>query len=532
MNKVTCSYTSLIEPIIVNTSSNHGHAISGRRTFVTQWISITLLWALVLWRLRQPELYYPLFKDKAVLFYTLFIAWTVLAGVCWSVAKALSIFNSGTFLGGLLTYFIGYTASDKTSRYSYKALLGLGFLLVLYTFYQGFILNTGRPSGMLGNWNTHAALLAMILLPGIITYTLQSSASKLQLGFWSIMCLLFAFAMGLTLSRGAILIFATAVACIIILGWRQKLSIKYGLIFLSAFNDGDTCLMVYSSVTLSCNAWAATEASSLVALGSGRHLLWLPAWEMYLDRPYLGWGLGTFHLLHAQYKPPLSTEAGFFAHNDYLQILLELGPLGLIIFLCFIFIICRRLVNLTLKYTPDFSAYKIEAFALLATCVGILVHTFFTFHLYQLTIQIIWGYYLGRAARNITVSADAAVEPVPQKLAGKAIWFYRGFCTVVIILVVTFGLSFYFTYKAANTKDQQQALEYHRISGIFFPMVERYEVFSAQDLYLELQQLNPDKDKLERQKIANLALNRIAVAIQKMPANAEVYHTKAEMGKS
>ncbi|GFO77405.1 hypothetical protein BPLS_P5836 [Bathymodiolus platifrons methanotrophic gill symbiont] len=60
-------------------------------TFITQWISITLLWALVLWRLRQPALYQPLFKDKAVLFYTLFIAWTVWL-VCSGHRQKLSAF--------------------------------------------------------------------------------------------------------------------------------------------------------------------------------------------------------------------------------------------------------------------------------------------------------------------------------------------------------------------------------------------------------------------------------------------------------
>lgn len=73
-----------------------------------------------------------------------------------------------------------------------------------------------------------------------------------------------------------------------------------------------------------------------------------------------------------------------------------------------------------LQRTPDFSAYKIEAFALLTTCVGILVHTFFTFHLYQLTIQIIWGYYLGRAARNMTLALVTPEKSAPQNLTGKA----------------------------------------------------------------------------------------------------------------
>ncbi|MBT5966096.1 MAG: O-antigen ligase family protein [Gammaproteobacteria bacterium] len=530
MRKIISSYTSLVEPFILILALILAMLYQGGGSFISQWFSITLLWGLVLWRLRQPNLYFPLLKDKAFLIYALFIAWTVLAGMFWSVAKALSIFNSSTFLGGLLTYFIGYTSNDKSTGYFYRILLGVGLVLVCYTFYQAFILHAARPSGMLGNWNTHAALLAMILIPGIVTYTLQPSASIRQLGFWLFMTLLFAFAMGLTQSRGALLIFVTVAVCLNILAWRQKLSINHGLFFLlAALCIGYLLNGLLVSDSIVQRIGAIAESDSLVALGSGRHLLWLPAWDMYLDRPYLGWGLGTFYLLYAQYKPPLSDDAGFFAHNDYLQILLELGPVGLIIFLFFIFILCKRLYNLTIKRTADFSAYKVEAFALLATCVGIMVHTFFTFHLYQLTIQILWGYFLGRSARNIAMTSEAPEKPIPQKLTGKTIWLYRVLNTLVIMLIVTFGLSFYYTFRAANTENQQQALEYDRLSGLFFPLVERYEFFSAQNISTLLQQDKRKTETLKRRQVANLALSRIDTAVSKMSANAEIYHTKAEI---
>ena len=529
MNKIISPYKSLIEPIIVILALILAMFYGGGGNFIAQWLSISLLWCLVLWRLRQPDLYYSLLKDKAFLAYALFIAWTVLAGLSWSVAKALSIFNSSTFLGGLLTYFIGYTANDKTASNFYRILLGLGLLLVFYTFYQAFMLDTGRPSGMLGNWNTHAALLAMILLPGIITYTLRTTASNQQLSFWSIMTLLFAFAMGLTLSRGALLIVATVMVCLVILAWRQHISIKQGLFFLCALGIGYLLNGVLVSDSIVQRFSAISDSPSLVALGSGRHLLWLPAWDMFLDRPYLGWGLGVFYLLYPQYKPPLSNEAGFFAHNDYLQILLELGPIGLVIFLCFVFIILKRLFTLIIERTPDFSAHKIEAFALLATCAGILVHTFFTFHLYQLTIQLVWGYYLGRASRNIVLASDAAQKPVPQELSGKAVWLYRGFSTTIIILIITFGISFYYTFKATRTENEQQFLDYYRIAGLFFPQVERYEFFSAEDLSVQLQQPMGKQDMLKRQQIAKLALSRIDSSINDMQANAQSYHIKANI---
>ena len=519
----------MIEPIIVILALILAMFYGGGGNFIAQWFSISLLWGLVLWRLHQPALYYSLLKDKAFLAYALFIAWTVLAGMSWSVAKALSIFSSSTFLGGLLTYFIGYTASDKTASNFYRILLGLGLLLVFYTFYQAFILDTGRPSGMLGNWNTHAALLAMILLPGIIIYTLRSTASNQQLSFWFIMSLLFAFAMGLTLSRGALLIFATATACLVILAWRQKLSIKYGLIFLSALTIGYLLNSVLVSDSIVQRFSAISDSQSIIALGSGRHLLWLPAWDMFLDRPFLGWGLGVFYLLYPQYKSPLSDEAGFFAHNDYLQILLELGPIGLVIFLVFIFILFKRLFTLIIQRTPNFSAHKIEAFALLATCAGLLVHTFFTFHLYQLTIQVVLGYYLGRASRNIVLASDAAQKSAPQKLNGKAVWLYRGFSSTIIILIITFGISFYYNFKATRTENEQQFLNYYRISGLFFPQVERYEFFSAEDLSAQLQQPISKQNMPKRQKMAKLALNRINSSINDMQANAQSYQIKAKI---
>lgn len=63
---------------------------------------------------------------------------------------------------------------------------------------------------------------------------------------------------------------------------------------------------------------------------------------MFLDNPITGWESGTFRFLYMQYKSPLSGEAGTFVHNDYLQFLLELGPIGLAIFIIFIFILLNK----------------------------------------------------------------------------------------------------------------------------------------------------------------------------------------------
>ncbi len=50
--------------------------------------------------------------------------------------------------------------------------------------------------------------------------------------------------------------------------------------------------------------------------------------RMFLKKPVLGWGLGTFPVVYPQFR---TFYTNFFvneAHNDYLQLLVEMGLLG------------------------------------------------------------------------------------------------------------------------------------------------------------------------------------------------------------
>jgi tetratricopeptide (TPR) repeat protein len=440
---------------------------------------------------------------------------------------------------------------------------------------------------MLGNWNTHAALLAIILLPTIILKALTKKVPTLVLSMQTILLGLFAFAISLTLSRGVLIIFACAILFSVILAWRKQLFFKQGVIFLSAlvlayilqsfltadsvisrininsasrglfiifacaillsviiawrkkpyFKQGAIVLIILvagyilqiflasESVIPGLNVNTELTPSSITALGSGRHLLWQPAWQMFLDRPFLGWGLGVFYLIYPQYKAPLTNESGFFAHNDYLQVLVELGPIGLILLTIFVFIITKRLWQLV--FSPGvFSEYKIEAFALLVTCVGLLAHTFFTFHLYQLTIQIIFGFYLGRAAKILHTEYAIPTVSISPVIAERFKSIYIGGCVLVVLSSGVLGLAYYNLNKATEVSDLGQSLKFYRKAGEFFPSLNRYEFFSAVDL---VKQLNETKSLKKRNEIKKLALQRIDMAIEKMAVDAKNYALKAEV---
>ncbi|HVE87844.1 MAG TPA: O-antigen ligase family protein [Myxococcales bacterium] len=71
------------------------------------------------------------------------------------------------------------------------------------------------------------------------------------------------------------------------------------------------------------------------ASAMGRVHAWTVASRINADRPLLGTGAGTFRLAWPRYAPPEARRA-YEAHNVFLQVLAELGWVGLLLFLGFI----------------------------------------------------------------------------------------------------------------------------------------------------------------------------------------------------
>ena len=226
MKKVIEQYGAYFEPLIIISALIIAMLAQSQLNMFFFWIAFTLLLGISLGRLRKPDLYFPLIKDKAFLAYSIFILWGIISCLYWSVVKVNSIFTIFVFLIGLLSYFIGFTENSKQSLYVRKLLLVLGLGLVVYTCYQFFTLNMVRPVGLFLNWNTHAALLGMVILPWILSCSLDPKVHIAQFCLISIITLFFAFAMGLTQSRGALLILAIGFIFVSIILWRQHLFYK------------------------------------------------------------------------------------------------------------------------------------------------------------------------------------------------------------------------------------------------------------------------------------------------------------------
>jgi len=101
--------------------------------------------------------------------------------------------------------------------------------------------------------------------------------------------------------------------------------------------------------------------------------------RMFLKRPVLGWGLGTFPVVYPEFR---SFYTNFFvnaAHNDYLQLLVEMGLLGFAAMVWFLIVVYRTAFRKLGNWTGDISGAV--ALACLLGLSGILVHSAFDFNL-------------------------------------------------------------------------------------------------------------------------------------------------------
>ena len=101
--------------------------------------------------------------------------------------------------------------------------------------------------------------------------------------------------------------------------------------------------------------------------------------RMWREKPFLGWGLGTFPVVYPQFR---SFYTSFFvnqAHNDYLQWLVETGIAGCAIALWFLVLTFRRAWAKLENWTETINGTLTVA-ALLG-CIGILVHSLLDFNL-------------------------------------------------------------------------------------------------------------------------------------------------------
>jgi len=291
---------------------------------------------------------------------------------------------------GMLCFLAGQTLLRSSQARRIAVILVLyGFAIAAFALLQGI-----APNGKLywlrlprmGGWiygpyvnhNHYAGLMELLVpIPLVLSLTrLAGEKERLAAGVAAAIMVGTIFLSG---SRGGMLaIFVELVVFVVVL-LRQKKKIRIAvsavafavvLVTLLTWLGGKELTSRVSSISTETR----TEISGGMRLSIDRD-----AFRMFRNKPVLGWGLGAFPVVYPQFR---SFYTNFFvneAHNDYLQLLCEMGLLGFGTTVWFLIVLYRQALGKIRNWMSEVSGAVTLACTLGFT--GILVHSLFDFNL-------------------------------------------------------------------------------------------------------------------------------------------------------
>lgn len=413
--------------------------------FAVSMVLLCLLALAVLWRgydntFRAPRTMLPLLL-------TLFWAWLAL-GLLWSRVPYVSMVNfwwvgSFTFVFWLATLT---PEPERCWQWSSRVVFLLGLFLASMALYQLLVLG-GDPRSTFLSRNSHAAMLILIAIPASSHFLLAASG-KWRAAIGAVLFVLF-LAIAVTGSRGVLLSLLLAVGVIAAATYRHVATARLlgwvGMI-----------VGAYLLANLLLEGWLGGRLSSVLepsSAGHDRFLIWYGALKMALDAPWLGIGLGTFWLAWPPYRQLADSSAGFYVHNDYLQLWIETGIPGVMLLLAIEVAVLAIFVR-TLRNPTVETSMRVETAGLVGGLAAIAFHSFFDFDLYIQPILLVIGLMLARLQflhRDCIAPAYLVLQPA-NRIGRRA---YH----VITLLLLLFPL-LYFTALGFSARLTVQAREY------------------------------------------------------------------------
>ncbi len=159
----------------------------------------------------------------------------------------------------------------------------------------------------------------------------------------------------------------------------------------------------------------ATLRDPLNAETSGNRLtIARDSWNMIAQRPVAGWGLGVFPIAYPQYRSFFTTRFVNQAHNDYLQLLVENGALGLATGAWFLILLYRN--GFRQLRRSRLSRAASSQLAALAGCTGIVVHSVSDFNLHIPANAVMFFVLCAVATNPVETDADGDRQVEGRKI--------------------------------------------------------------------------------------------------------------------
>jgi len=327
---------------------------------------------------------------------------------------------------GLLCYLATQTLIRTAQARRIAVVLALyGFALAAFALVQGVSPNgriywTRIPR--LGGWiygpyvnHNHYAGIMELLVPIPLVLSLSRLVPERGRILAGIAAAIMIGTIFLSGSRGGMIAIFAELAVLATVLFRQKRRVRLAiaavafavvLVSLLSWLGGKELTARVSSIS----SEARTEISGGMRLSIDRDAI-----QMFRHKPVLGWGLRTFPVVYPQFR---SFYTNFFvneAHNDYMQLLTEMGLAGFGVMVWFLVVLYRRALGKISNWTTQITGAVTLACMLGVT--GILMHSFFDFNL-QIPANAAWFYvYCNLAAASPLLQRSRKRKPLETEPA-------------------------------------------------------------------------------------------------------------------
>lgn len=274
----------------------------------------------------------------------------------------------------------------------------------LYGYYQGSMIKADRATSYLGNFG-RAAFYTSMIIPMALA---QSLCNKHGWRLWvyssvTILCLLF---MITTLSRGAWISTLIAIVLLSVIKSRKLLIVVFLVILVMPW------VLPHDIIDRGLSLTRVDEITGNEQFGD-RFWLWRSAFDMIREKPFLGAGYGNrvFSKLYPYYINSRSSGLIFEnAHNLYIQIAVEIGLAGLVVYLSIILYILVRVAR-KIKSKLDVSIEK-QILGIAGSLAVFVIFSMSTFR-YENEIGLLYWVLLACAinlTRSSTVLTDTTLK--------------------------------------------------------------------------------------------------------------------------
>lgn len=360
----------------------------------------------------------------------------VAASVLWSDARAITIMMMPTFLVfPLLTIAVAALRGDNLIRFIRVAGAG-GFAVIaalcVWALVQYYalpdMLVAGQVREPFANPNAYASFLNCAIFAALAVAFV--AAGRVRIMAWGLIALIL-IAQATISSRGGLFVLIGGMVVLTALEPRMmRAHIKPLLACIVAGVLGLLATLIFAqdgqATMFSRMANIADHPDNFIL---GRTAIWDAAVGIVARYPILGTGYGTFFLHYPYVRTPVDEwSGGFMAHNDYLQILIETGPVGVIVMA--IILAAAVMMMARARKIGGGDMRRVVASVLFCGIGALVAHAIFDFPFYTLPIMLVLP--LMMAVWVVCVS--------PSNVQRRSVLFGHRYADLALVVALVAGM--------------------------------------------------------------------------------------------